>query len=397
MTRTLCLALIAIITVSVAGAEVYVPLTGSGDVRIVNRSERNVAAAIDDRNVTLAAGESIELPAASFGAVRVRSDEPLEITRAVLDPHDAISMGEIDARQDGIGIINPNEDVTSVTLSADGEMVTMMLSPHTSRVVRMDRLFVKQADGTVTFTASRRVLLFGYGAKGVTPAAVVIPSRRHSVRFPIAAVTPVPQTVVLTPSKDATLYQTADGSLANGAGVHIFAGMTSSFSMRRALLAFDLPSKIPAGSRITGVKLRMRVSSTISGVRSMELHRVTADWGEGTSNAGTLRDGQGIAAKSGDATWIHTFFPNQQWSKAGGDFAAAADATAGAGGNGSDVTWETSASLVARVQAWVDQPSTNFGWLILGDETSPSTAKRFDSREFTPDATQPSLTVDFTH
>jgi hypothetical protein len=364
MTRTLRLALISMIAVSAVGAEVYVPLIGSNDVRI-----------------------EIELPAVSSG----------EITRPVLDPRDAISMGVIDARQDGIGVVNPNETVTRVDLSADGDIVTMTLAPHTSRVVRMDRLFVKQVDQTVTFTASHPVLVFGYGAKGVTPAAVVIPARRHSVRFPVAAVPPVPQTVVLTPSKDATLYQTADGSVANGAGIHIFAGLTSSFSIRRALLAFDLASKIPAGSQITSVKLTMRVSSTISGVTSMELHRVTADWGEGASNAGTLRDGQGNAAKSGDATWIHTFFPNQRWSNAGGDFAATADATAGAGGNGSDVTWETSASLVARVQAWIDQPSTNFGWLILGDETSPASAKRLDSREILPAATRPSLTVDFTH
>jgi hypothetical protein len=350
MTRTLRLALISMIAVSAAGAEVYAPLTDSGEVHI-----------------------------------------------PVLDPRDAISMGEIDAHQDGIGVVNPNETVAHVTLSADGEIVTMTLAPHASRIVRMDRLFVKQVDQKTAFNASQPVLAFGYGANGITPAAVVIPIRRHSVRFPVAAAPPVPQSVVLTPSKDATLYQTTDGSTANGAGVHVIAGATSRFFLRRALLTFDLASKIPAGSQITSVKLTMRVSNTIAGATSMELHRVTVDWGEGTSFAGTSRDGQGTASKSGDATWIHTFFPNQRWSKAGGDFAAAADATAGAGSIGSDVTWETSPSLVARVQAWIDQPSTNFGWIILGDETTPATTKALDSREITPIDTRPSLTVDFTH
>ena len=152
---------------------------------------------------------------------------------------------------------------------------------------------------SIAFNASQPVLAFGYGANGATPAAVVIPSRRHSVRFPVVVAPPVPQTAVLTPSKDATLYQIADGSTANGAGIHIIAGATSSFFLRRALLAFDLASKIPAGSQITSVKLTMRVSNTITGNTSMELHRVTADWGEGASFAGTSRDGQGTAAKSG--------------------------------------------------------------------------------------------------
>jgi hypothetical protein len=206
---------------------------------------------------------------------------------------------------------------------------------------------------------------------------------------------PVAQTVVLTPSKDATLYESIDGSLANGAGVHVFAGMTNGFLARRALLAFDLASTIPAGSQITGVKLQMHVSTTIAGNVSMELHRVTADWGEGTSDAGAARDGQGASAKSGDATWIHTFFPSQRWSKAGGDFASSADAAVGV--TFGDATWSSNATLVARVQAWIDQPSTNFGWIILGNETASGTAKRFDSRQIATASARPTLTVDFMH
>src|SRR5712664_1914968 len=116
-----------------------------------------------------------------------------------------ITTGTIDSRQDGIGITNPNETDTRVLLSNGDEIVTMVLAPHASRTVRMDRLFVKQSDQTIAFNASQPVLAFGYGANGATPAAVVIPSRRHSVRFPVVVAPPVPQTVVLTPSKDATL------------------------------------------------------------------------------------------------------------------------------------------------------------------------------------------------
>jgi hypothetical protein len=306
-----------------------------------------------------------------------------------------MTTGTIDARQDGIGITNPNETEARVVLADGDEIVTMVLAPRASRVVRMDRLFVKQAEQTVTFNASQPVLAFAYNANGATPAAAVIPSRRHAVRFPAVVAPPVPQTVVLTPSKDATLYQTIDGTLANGSGVHIFAGTTNSFEMRRALMAFDLESKIPPGSQITGVKLAMHVSTTIAGNEFMELHRVTTDWGEGPSDAGSARDGQGVASKNGDATWIHTFFPNQRWTNAGGDFASSADATAGVAFGGA--TWVSNAALVGRVQGWIDQPSTNFGWILLGNESTSGTTKRFDSREVATETARPTLTVDFMH
>jgi len=43
-------------------------------------------------------------------------------------------------------------------------------------------------------------------------------------------------------------------------------------------------------------------------------------------------------------------------------------------------TW-SSAQMVADVQGWLDNPATNFGWLMLGDESVFLTAKRFDTRE----------------
>ena len=48
--------------------------------------------------------------------------------------------------------------------------------------------------------------------------------------------------------------------------------------------------------------------------------------------------------------------------------------------------------MVADVQAWLDNPASNFGWLVLGDETAIATAKRFDTRE---SASPPMLTIEF--
>src|SRR6185436_16455726 len=117
--------------------------------------------------------------------------------------------------------------------------------------------------------------------------------KRRAVRSPSPPVVFVAKTVVLGPSKDNTLYRFNDGSRSNGAGPHLFAGMTASNEPRRALLAFNLASQIPAGSVVTRVVLTVRVSKTIAGPRSMSLHRVAADWGEGVSDAGFSRDGIG--------------------------------------------------------------------------------------------------------
>ena len=215
--------------------------------------------------------------------------------------------------------------------------------------------------------------------------------RRRAVQHPFTPAVVLPQTIVLTPAKDNTLFETADGSLSNGAGVHIFAGMTAQPMRRRALIAFDLASRIPPGSQVTRVSLKLTVSQTVTGAQPVALHALTKDWGEAASNAGEFQDGDGAQSRTGDATWLHTFFPSQRWTTRGGDFTAASDATAQP--SFGEATWESTAML-ARVQQWVDTPSSNFGWIVIGNESTPRTAKRFDSREVTG-ATKPSLTVEF--
>ena len=54
-------------------------------------------------------------------------------------------------------------------------------------------------------------------------------------------------------------------------------------------------------------------------------------------------------------------------------------------------TW-SSPQMVADVQSWLDNPASNFGWLVLGDESAAATAKRFDTRE---SATPPVLTIQY--
>jgi hypothetical protein len=199
-------------------------------------------------------------------------------------------------------------------------------------------------------------------------------------------------TIDLNASKDNTLIESLTGALSNGSGEFFFAGLTGQASdenNRRGLLAFDL-SPIPAGSTVESATLKLHMSGTNLDAASVELHRVLANWGEGGSDA-PGGEGIGAAALSGDATWLHTFLPGSTWTSAGGDFAAAASAVQSIGGEGS-YEW-SSAELAADVQDWIDNPSSNFGWLLLGDESTPGSTKRFDSRENPATEFRPVLTV----
>lgn len=198
--------------------------------------------------------------------------------------------------------------------------------------------------------------------------------------------------VTLFPSKDNTLFE-GTGPLSNGAGRYLFAGMTNLGVRRRAVLAFDVAGQVPEGARVQRVTLQLNLSKTITGPVSVGVHRVLADWGEGASQA-PGEQGQGIAAATGDATWSHTFFDAQGWSTPGGDFAATASAVAQVGSPGS-CTWGSTDALVADVQAWIDDPASNFGWILVGDESRNQTAKRFDSRESPAEASRPALTIEY--
>lgn len=200
-------------------------------------------------------------------------------------------------------------------------------------------------------------------------------------------------TISLSPSKDNTLYESASGATSNGAGSHFFAGENNSGDLRRGVIAFDLAAGVPAGSFINSVTLTLTVSRTMAGTVTVSLHRLTANWGEGASNA-DLNEGMGAPATTGDATWIHTFFNTSQWAAAGGDFAALASANQSVGSLGS-YTWGSTPQMVADAQAWLDNPSANFGWLVLGSETALQTTKRFDSRQNAVVANRPRLEVNY--
>jgi hypothetical protein len=199
-------------------------------------------------------------------------------------------------------------------------------------------------------------------------------------------------TVSITPTKDNTLYEydPSEGDLSNALGFHFFAGKTALGEIRRGVLAFDIAGNVPPGSTITAVSLSLNMSRTaFDTAETIELHRLLADWGEGTSHA-SGEEGSGAPATPNDATWRHRFYDTIFWTTQGGDFSATVSASQSVGPIGM-YTW-SSAQMVADVQSWLDSPGSNFGWLVLGDESTVTTAKRFDTRE---SASPPVLTIEY--
>ena len=115
-------------------------------------------------------------------------------------------------------------------------------------------------------------------------ASVTEITRSVPASLTIGSISEVPF-VSIGPSKDNTLYQTPTGSHSNGAGQYFFAGTTSLGVFRRGVVAFDIAGSIPAGSTISSVSLELHMSRTIGGPEIVELRRLLADWGEGTSRA----------------------------------------------------------------------------------------------------------------
>src|SRR5437667_3597425 len=182
----------------------------------------------------------------------------------------------------------------------------------------------------------------------------------------------------INPIKDNTLYEydPTEGDVSNALGNHFFAGETAMGELRRGVLAFDIAGNIPAGSTILGVTLSLNMPRTGSDTpRTVDLHKVLADWGEGTSVA-PGEEGDGAPATPNDATWRHRFFDTIFWTTEGGDFSATVSASQSVGAIGV-YTWR-SPQMTAEVQSWLDNPPTNCGLPVSGEAASCPTAKRSD-------------------
>lgn len=195
----------------------------------------------------------------------------------------------------------------------------------------------------------------------------------------VAACARAQSTVTLPCDRDATLYESATGSIADGSGPGLFVGVTGQPMARRALVRFDL-AQLPAGARVLGATVTTTSTNSASPTPlDSGWHRVLSDWAEGPTVAGG-NGGGGGPAQSGDVTWLHRDYTSVLWNSPGGDYVATPSFSMPLQAVGSS-TSTLDAGLVADVQSWVDNPAGNFGWLVRADETQVSTATRLSSRE----------------
>ncbi|MBM3941128.1 MAG: DNRLRE domain-containing protein, partial [SAR202 cluster bacterium] len=226
-----------------------------------------------------------------------------------------------------------------------------------------------------------------------TPTGALPTAPSTPVPAPTAAATPTPggpTQVVIEASRDTTIFSDLTGN-SNGAGAFLFSGRTRTGGIRRALVHFDLAGKVPAGAEIVGARLSVTVSKSPGGadpIVGFRLHRVTAAWGEGTSFAS---GGTGAAATPGDATWTQRIFGSTPLQQPGGDFEAAASAETELGASG-QFAWD-SEQLLADVRGWLQDPAGNYGWIVIGDETTNRTPRQIRSSEAGTAEERPRLVI----
>jgi hypothetical protein len=200
----------------------------------------------------------------------------------------------------------------------------------------------------------------------------------------------------ITPSADTTIYAEQGGgtgydAISDGSGPNLWTSVLAAGVTRRALIRFDMTA-LPPGAKVLSARLqlfevRARDEHTVS------LHRVLAAWGESGSNGGDA--GVGAPAQNGDATWSHRLWPTQTWAQRGGDFVASPSSALQVGLGPGAFVWPSTVQTVADVQRWVDQPSTNHGWMLIGDDLGLQNAKRFGSRNNATADARPALIVSY--
>lgn len=203
----------------------------------------------------------------------------------------------------------------------------------------------------------------------------------------------VADSITIEPARDNTIYSKNDAA-SNALGI-LLTSTTGQANTRRCLLAFDVASQVPAGSTITGADLilTLREAAPGSGTIDHSLHRVMQDWGEADSFGNS---GNGAPATQGDVTWSDRFFPDTKWSTPGGDFVDTPSASTPVGEDLVPITWASTPGMVSDVQAWLDAPGENHGWIILGSEDVLYTARKFFSRESSDLSLRPALDIEYT-
>ncbi len=187
-------------------------------------------------------------------------------------------------------------------------------------------------------------------------------------------------TVILPVMADTFIISSAPDNNAGG-NTLLNLGTDGQGGVRRGLLRFDL-SAIPAGATVTSAVLRLTVVRIPFGGpmnSNFKLYRLLADW-----SGGTQAGNSGAPAAEGEVTWNSRLHGTGGWTVPGAASDAESTASASQFVNSiSGVTYEWAGAGVARdVQDWMNEPGSNFGWLLRSDnEESRRTARAFAALE----------------
>jgi hypothetical protein len=208
---------------------------------------------------------------------------------------------------------------------------------------------------------------------------------------------------VLTASDD-TFINAGNPNNNNGASLSFFTGTDGRNGVMRGLLRFGLPASLRGRVTITGVQLVMTIQAlgdgTAGTAATESLQAVTQPWIQGNGFGNTVMAytvGQACAGSIVGATWNQSnCAAGTTWSTPGGTVAPTVSGQADTTGVpiGGQVTWSSVANpgMIADVQSWIDDPSTNDGWRISSSTEGKGTqAQRFVSTE--SGASGPTLSI----
>jgi hypothetical protein len=204
----------------------------------------------------------------------------------------------------------------------------------------------------------------------------------------------------LAPAADTFINSTVPNNN-NGASFSIFTGRNGQGGMMRGLIRFATPPELQGRVTVNRVVLSLVTQGT--GIMqdvpptpaTDSLYPVGETWTEGTGfGDGLTMNTVGQPCATTGATWNQPDCAGgTSWT--GGTLAGAIGAANVPAAIGAAVVWDSdaggNAGLVPAVQAWIDTPAGNRGWLIASSTEGVAGAQRLASRESS--GTAPSLVV----
>ncbi len=180
---------------------------------------------------------------------------------------------------------------------------------------------------------------------------------------PITGIPCVAEMRTMTPFMDASIRSDQIGTTERRLLVGIGGGGSPPINTKRSLVRFNVAGTIPAGATVVSATLTLRSIASNTGTQNViGLHRITSDWDHSTVN----------------------------WGDHASEFESSASATRPVGTSGLQ-TW-SGTELANDVQFWLDNPLSDFGWMMIGTAPHPN-VKEFRNSETGPPA--PMLTVTY--